>query len=328
MRGAWRWMRHVALAIGLAGAVAPLAGAQATRATDVQLGVTSSADSVTVGDPFRIAVRVRAPLGSTIEFPQGPDSTAAVQLLDPVAAPVVLQDPSAVDQTVTYRVAAWDVDSLRVDLGELVVRTPAGVRRYALADTIFVRSVLPADSAQRVPKPVRPIFEASAAPAWWWLLLAIAVALLALLLWWWWRRRQPAGGAAPEDAYARAREEFERIERLGLIEAGERGRFVALVIEVLRDYLQARLPAARVSHTSTELLLALRTEPTVPHEQLGAVLAEGDLIKFARRAVSAERARQLGAEARAVVEATEEAVRRAAAAEEAARQARARREAA
>lgn len=294
---------------------------QQPPADRVQLGISRSADTVTVGDPFRIAIRVRAPLGSRIEFPAGPDSTAAVQLLDPVA-PADRADPGAVDQTATYRVAAWDVDSQRVALGELVVRTPAGVERFTLDEIVFVRSVLPADSTQRVPKPPRPIFEAPSAPTWLWWLLALAVALLLLLWWWLWRRRRPAV-VAPEDAYARAREEFDRVERLGLIEAGERGRYVALVVEVLRDYLQARHPEARLSHTSTELLLALRRQPTVPMERLGALLAEADLVKFARRPVTPERARALGADARGIVESVEEAVRRALAAEEAARQARA-----
>ena len=309
--------------IGVMGALALAAmGVRTTHAQSpagppverVSIGIASSADTVTVGDPFRIGVRVRAPLGSTIEFPQGPDSTAAVQLLDAMT-PVAASSPGAVEQTATYRVAAWDVDSQRVVLGELVVRTPRGVERYTLVDTVFVRSVLPADSSLHVPKPVRPIFDVEAPPSWLWLLIALAVAALLFLLWWWWRRRRRAQGTPSVDAYARATEEFARIERLGLIEAGERGRYVALVVEVLRDYLEARYADARLSHTSTELLIALRGRPTVPHERLGAVLAESDLIKFARRTVSAERARQLGAEARAVVDATEESLRRAAAAE-------------
>lgn len=313
------------LAVTLAQPLAAQAPAQQPSAPTVdrvQIGTTVSADTVTVGDPFRIAVRVRAPIGTTIEFPAGPDSTAAVQLLDSVT-PVARQDPGAVDQTATYRVAAWDVDSQRVQLGELVLRTPAGVRRYPLAESVFVRSVLPADSAQRVPKPARPIFDSTARPWWLWALLAAAIIALGLLLWWWWRRRRRPGAPAPEDAYGRAQEEFERVERLRLVEAGERGRHVALMIDVLRDYLQARHPDARLSHTSTELLMALRGRAAVPTERLGAILAEADLVKFARRSVSAERARQIGLESRAIVESVEEAHRRALAAAEAERQAQA-----
>lgn len=307
----------------------PLGAAAQGTSPDAQVGILASAETVTVGDPFRVAVRVRAPLGSTVEFPSGPDSTRAVQLLDPMATPVASPDPSVVDQTASYRVAAWDVDSQRVELGELVVRTPAGVQRFQLVKPVFVRSVLPADSTQHVPKPVRAIFGEAAPSSWLWLVVALALALLALLLWWWLRRRRPAV-AAPEDAHARALEEFQRVERLGLIEAGERGRHVALMVEVMRGYLHARVPEAHLSHTSTELLLAMRRQALVPFERLGALLGEADLVKFARRAVSPDRARQLGTEARTIVEAVEEAIRRAAAADAArqAREASARKEAA
>lgn len=304
--------------------VLPLwAHAQGAPAPDrVQYGVTQSADTVTVGDPFRVVVRVRAPLGSQVEFPAGPDTTGAVQLLDP-PAPVTQQDPQAVDQSATYRVAAWDVGTLLIAIGELVVRGPGGEQRITLpAESIHVRSVLPADSSDRTPKPVRPVFAQPGIPWWVWALVALAVALLVFALWWWFRRRRVPAPVAPEDAYARAQEEFDRVDRLGLVEVGERGRHVALVVEILRDYLQARYPDARLSHTSTELLIAMRGRDTLPQERLGALLAESDLVKFARRTVSPDRARQLALESRAIVEAVEQAIRRADAAEAAARQQR------
>jgi hypothetical protein len=132
-----------------------------------------------------------------------------------------------------------------------------------------------------------------------WAALA-ALALLLLLLWWWRNRKREKPIAIP-DPFARAEREFARIERLGLIEAGERGRYVALVIEVLRDYLAARYATAPLSLTSTELLGAVKAERAVPNERLMRVLNEADLIKFARRQVSNDRARELGREARAIV---------------------------
>jgi hypothetical protein len=88
---------------------------------------------------------------------------------------------------------------------------------------------------------------------------------------------------------------------LALLEAGERGRYVTLVIEVLRDYLAARHTRAALSLTSTELQRAAQELPTVPEGRLGRVLTDADLIKFARRAVSTDRAHDLGREARAIV---------------------------
>lgn len=310
------------LAAALA-ALAPLAvtapaHAQGGGAPEVQMGLAVQPETVTVGQPFVVRLRVHAPPGATIAFPAAPDSAAAVEALDPRQVQPNT-NPTGVDQTASYRLAAWDVGDQPLRLGEVVVRVGAAERRLPLgAAKVFVASVLPADSAQRVPKPPRAIFEA--APPWWWpwLPILLAVALLLLLLWWWWRRRRRNRPAAPEpSAIEYAEREFARVEALGLLDAGERGRFVALMVDVLRDYLARRLPAAEVSLTSTELLGALRMGPsrrTVPLDRLAPLLAEADLIKFARRPVARDRAEALGGEARAIVRDVE----RARAAEEAA----------
>jgi hypothetical protein len=73
------------------------------------------------------------------------------------------------------------------------------------------------------------------------------------------------------------------------------------MVEVLRDYLAARYAKAPLSLTSTELLAAMRGERAVPNDRLVRALNEADLIKFAKRPVSNERARELGREARAIV---------------------------
>jgi hypothetical protein len=108
----------------------------------------------------------------------------------------------------------------------------------------------------------------------------------------------PRGCLLPRTA---AQAEFQRIESLRLLDAGERGRYVSLMIEVVRDYLAARYSAATLALTSTELQRSLHTAPHVPVDRLGRLLLDADLIKFARRPVSGDRARELGREARALV---------------------------
>ena len=277
------------------------AGAQATGAPIlVQAAVGVEPDTVRIGDPFLVEVGIRAPLGATIAFPPAPDSTGAVQGLDPVRVET-RPDSGGVVQWGYYRVAAWDIGDQTISLGDVVVTVGGRSRRISLAGhKVFVASVLPADTTLRVPKPPRPLYE-FAAPAWWlWAALA-ALALLLLLVWWWWRRRKRNRPVVIPDPFARAEREFARIEALRLIEAGERGRYVTLVVEVLRDYLAARYPNAPLSLTSTELLAALRNARAVPNERLMRVLNETDLIKFARRPVTTDRARELGREVRAIV---------------------------
>lgn len=288
----------------VAAVVALIAGGRVAFAQEqipVKAGVTIAPDSVRIGDAFRVTVGIRAPLGATIEFPAGTDSTSTVQSLDPVVVRTS-SDTTAVEQYADYRVAAWDVGSQPIKLADAVVHLN-GVERHVplVASAVFVRSVLPADTAKQVPKPPRDLFTFSVFP--WWIVAAIVAAaiIVGLLLWWWMRRRRRRVVDVPLDPYARAEAEFQRIEALGLLEAGERGRYVALTIEVLRDYLAARYAEATLSLTSTELQRSTRELPFVPHERLIRVLTEADLIKFARRPVSSVRARELGSEARAIV---------------------------
>jgi hypothetical protein len=281
-------------------AVSSAAGAQAIP---IKAGVTVNPDSVKIGDPFHVVVGIRAPKGATIDFPRALDTTAAIQSLDPVAIRTS-GDTTALEQYADYRVAAWDVDTQFVRLEDAIVRFNGAQRRVPLSGSkVYVLSVLPKDSAERVPKPPRPLFETSAFPWWIWAAIAAAVLALLLLLWWWWRRRRKPGAIEEVDPYRRAVAEFDRIEALGLIDAGERGRYVALTVEVLRDYLAARYAQASLSLTSTELARSVRELPHIPSDRLIRLLTEADLIKFARRPVSGDRAREIGRDARTIVEA-------------------------
>lgn len=294
------WIVGGGAALSLVGGVAG-AQSRAQPTFQVKAGVTIAPDSVRVGDPFRVTIGVRAPAGAAIEFPRALDTTAAVQSLDPV------QVRTSADTTVTeqygdYRVAAWDIGNQPIRLEDVLVRYDGVVRRVSIVgESVFVKSVLPADSTKRIPKPPRPLIELSAIPWWLWALIAAAVIAIGLLLWWWLHRRKTPPTVAVVDPFGRAEKEFQRIEALGLLDAGERGRYVTLMIEVLRDYLAARYAAAMLSLTSSELQRTVRDLPHVPQDRLTRLLTEADLIKFARRPVSGERARELGREARAIV---------------------------
>ncbi|MEX2153591.1 MAG: DUF4381 family protein [Gemmatimonadaceae bacterium] len=271
----------------------------------VRAGVTMSKDTVTVGEPFEIRVRVRAPADAEIRFPDNPDSSGTVQARDPRTI-VTTDSVQWLDQTATYHVAAWDLGRQRARLDDVVVLWdgPAyrGERRVPVGVTeVFVRSVLPADSALRVPKPARPLWETKAFP-WWLLALLLTAIAIAIAVWWWWRRRRQPPVVVPVDPYVRAQKEFNRLEAMGLVDAGERTRFVALAVEVLRDYLAARHPDASLALTSRELVAAMRKHPTVPFEQLSRVLHEADLAKFAGWTHAEQHARDLGKAARALVE--------------------------
>ncbi|MDP1857056.1 MAG: hypothetical protein Q8K82_00215 [Gemmatimonadaceae bacterium] len=291
---------------------APNASATRPPASTASMGVLSRGvvvqpESVTVGDPFRVVVRVRAPRGAVVEFPIAPDSGTGVEALDPVVV-VPSADSTATEQTATYRLAAWDVGRLPIRFPDVLVTEGDVVRRLSLGRNLVVEvvTVLPADSSERVPRPPRALFEFG--PPWWWWVIVAAVALaLVGLLWWWWRRRE---GPPPvvRTAYEMAQDEFARIESLELIASGERGHFVALVTDVARSYLARVMPIATPSLTTIELVHALRGEARVPLSRLTRVMHEADLVKFAGAAIDAEHALAIGIESRAIVDAVDTAL--------------------
>jgi hypothetical protein len=291
----------IALVAAIALGGSPLDAQSAGSATiRVQGGAVVDRDTVTVGDVVQLTVRVRAPLGATINFPTAPDSLAPVQALEP---PVVRDgaDSSGADRVATYRLAAWDVGRQPIKLGDVLVQLDDVERRVALAmPTLFVKSVLPADSTLRVPKPARALLAVHApVPWWWWALAALAVLVLGLLFWWWRRRRRRS---EPEkDPFGAAEAAFARVERLRLVEAGEAGRFAALMTDVVRRYLAERHEAASLAQTSGELLGAVRGVATVPFDRLRRLLDAVDPVKFAAAPIAAQQARELGGEARAIV---------------------------
>ena len=283
--------------------IAAAFAAQAQQAPiPVQAGVTLERDTVTVGEVVRLVMRVRAPLGATIGFPTTVDSSAVVQPLEPPVVRNGADSINAVDRLATYRLSAWDIGSQVIRLGNVTVQTDAGDRQVALTlPTLFVRSVLPADTALRIPKPARPILAIpTPTPWWWWALGALAALVVGLLAWWIVRRRR--GSRPTGDPYRDALVEFERIERLRLIEAGEPGRHVALMTDVLRRYLAGRLDGVSLALTSGELQAVVRTVATVPHDALRNVFESVDPVKFANAPLAADRARAIGEEAKAVVQ--------------------------
>lgn len=298
----------------------------------LRAGTLVRPDTVQVGDPFVFVVSVEVPQTARVEWPSITDTSAVVAMRAPVRVRTTDRGQVRIE-VATYELAAWDLGSLPIGLPDVQVHLGTNTLRVPLAATrVNVKTVLPGDTTLHKPKPAKALFP-RVVPWWerWWPALAVVAGLL--LLWWLWRHRRQAStmkSRAPLDVYARAMHDFERLERLSLVDAGEGGRYVALAVEVLRTYLSARVPAATLSHTTPELVVVLADDIRVPIAQLLTLLEESDGIKFARRAITPVRARALAGDARGIVEQIERAeqARIAAIAAQREAQARAEREAA
>jgi membrane protein implicated in regulation of membrane protease activity len=264
------------------------------------MGYRVSPDTVIIGQPFNLFVKIAAPMGVRFEFPAGPDTATQNGV-----RPIELRGEKLVSMlgdtaVALYHLVAWDVGVQPLRLPDVRATFGGAERRLPLAAaSVFVRSVLPADTSLRVPKPPRPLIVLPVFNWWPWLALAAAI-IAAVLLWWAWRRYRNRP-KAPIDPYVRAQREFERIERMGLLEADRGREYLALIVDAAREYLAARVPGVRRSDTTSELLRAMQPRDGVEAE-LPRLLERADLVKFARADIARDEAREAALAIRAIVD--------------------------
>ena len=288
------------LGLFLLAALAPQAVQTPPGDLQVKMGYRVSPDTVLIGQPFQLFIKIHAPTGVRFEFPAGPDTTTQNGI-----RPVELRGEKQVtmlgDTAVAlYNLVAWDVGVQPLRIPDVRVTFEGQERRPPLgAASVFVKSVLPADTSLRVPKPARPLIVL---PVFNWLLwlALLAAAIIAALLWWAWRRYRNRP-KAPIDPYVRAQQEFARIEQRRLLEDGRYSDYYAAMVDVVREYLAARVPGVRRSDTTSELLRTMQPGEGLESE-LPRLLERGDLVKFARADVPLEESREAGLTLRAMVD--------------------------
>jgi hypothetical protein len=280
---------------------AQLLNAQQPGATiPVQMGFTVTPDTVVIGQPFNLFIKIHAPKGVRFEFPAGPDTA-----MQNGVRPIELRGEKIVSVVADtaiglYHLVAWDVGLQLLRIPDVHVAAE-GVDRVAPLGgaSVFVKSVLPADTSLRVPKPPRPFIVLPVFNWWPWIAL-LAALILAAVGWWLWRRyknRPPI----PLDPYVRAQREFERIEKQRLLEDDRAAEYFTAIADVVREYLAGRVPGVRRSDTSNELLRTMQPRDGVEAE-LPALLERADMIKFARVSISAPEAAPVRDTARAIVD--------------------------
>jgi hypothetical protein len=266
----------------------------------VQMGFRVSPDTVLIGQPFNLFIKVLAPTGVRFEFPTGPDTTTQNGV-----RPIELRGEKIVSMlgdtaVALYHLVAWDVGTQPLRFPDVRVTFEGQERRPPLGGAfVFVKSVLPADTSLRVPKPARPPITL---PVFNWLLwlglLAAAIALV--LLWWAWRRYRNRP-KRPMDPYVRAQREFAAIEARRLLETNRAAAYLVAMVDVVREYLAARVPGVRRSDTTLELLNVMKPRDPVETE-LPRWLGEADMVKFARADVASGDAAEAGRVLRAIVD--------------------------
>ncbi len=293
-------MNYLSLLLLLLQAIAPRTAQNPQTTLPVQMGYRVNPDTVLIGQPFNLFIKVLAPKGVRFEFPPGPDTTTQNGV-----RPIELRGEKVVSMladtaVALYHVVAWDIGTQPLRFPDVRVSFEGQERRLPLADaSVLVKSVLPADTSLRIPKPARPLIVLPVINWLLWLGL-LAAAIAAVLLWWAWRRYRNRP-KPPVDPYVRAQHEFARIAARRLLEDGQSEEYFAAMVDVAREYLVARIPGVRRSDTSSELVRAMKPRDGVEAE-LPRLLDEADLVKFARAEISLEDARQAGLALKAIVD--------------------------
>lgn len=262
------------------------------QTAEVRASAAVVPQTITVGDVFHAAIRVAAPAGMEIVFP---DSLELPREVESAGRREIRIDTIGGEHQVTavYPLTAWRPGDVPLPPAEITVRDTAGARTIEVSFPAFaLASVLPTDTAGIEPKPAKDVLGANR--IWWPILLAAGV-LLALLaaLWWWYRRRAPHETVAPSPVVSPRERVFARLDAArsaGLVEAGRTKEFYIEVTEALREYLETL--DVRWSRDLTTSELAGRMRGLGVDAQAAALiglLGNGDLVKFAqRRPLSAE----------------------------------------
>jgi len=266
----------------------------------VQMGYRVNPDTVIIAQPFNLFIKVLAPRGVRFEFPLGPDTTTQNGV-----RPMELRGEKIVSMlgdtaVALYHLVAWDVGTQPLRFPDVKVSFQGQERTIPLGGaSVFVKSVLPADTSLRIPKPPRPLIIL---PVFNWLLWAgiLAAAVALILLWWAWRRYRNRP-KPPIDPYVHAQQQFARLEARKLLDKGEAEEFVAAIADIVREYLAVRVQGVRRSNTTAELLAAMRPQDGVEAE-LPRLLDRADLVKFARADIARDEAAKIGSLAEEIVD--------------------------
>jgi hypothetical protein len=256
----------------------------ALHAQSVTVGI--SRDSILVGDPVRIVLRIDGvPANTEIVLP---DSLAATEDVENGGRLRMRRDtmPGGVARiTAVYPVILWRPGATTLPVVPMIVKSDANERTEQVKlPTVNVLSVLPADTTAIEPKPPKDVWGANR--LWWPWLLAAAVLLLVIgLLIWWYRKRRKVPVEMPQipmvDPRERALKQLQHIAELRLAEQGQFKQHYILLSETLRNFATAMEPEWSTDLTTEEL--APRVKRRADAAPLITLLRSADTVKFARR---------------------------------------------
>ena len=306
-----RWWVGLALrAVGLLLVACAVAVGQAEE-PPVKVEVRVEPGEVTVGDVFMLTVQVTAQKHVNLKLPgEGADfGPAEVRSFDKEES----RGPSG--ETVVrlrYDLALFEVGEREIKAPPISYQEEGAKTRQAARPTagVTVKSVLPKGAQD-----IKDIRGPRAMPlsAWYWVGLTAAALLLlglvaaGIILW-----RRLSGQedeeerAPPLPAHVEALGALDELEAEDLVAQGKLKEHYVTLSWIIRRYLSRRYRVAALEETTVMLAASLRSSGRAPAQARDflPVLAEADLVKFARYRPEDVQAKRAVDDARRVVNAT------------------------
>ncbi len=278
-------LKSVLVAVLLCGA-APAAG-DPSGDIPVEFKITRSRDSLLIGEELVIAVTAIYPAGTKLHQPAEVKSDGRflmkeARLLSSKQVSGSLEDKYEFvgSPFVSGAQELPDLEFVWHDSVDSVMTV------FAKPGSIFVKSVLPADTAGL---DIKDIVGPQELPGRRWLIAVIilaAVGSLAAGYWLYKRRllRMPLPDVPAESPYEIALRRLNALAAAGLIEKGNFKQYYIELTLILRNYIEGRFGIAAIESTTLELKRSLRHDdlPRVQADAALSVLMRADLVKFAK----------------------------------------------
>jgi hypothetical protein len=255
-------------------------------------------DSVMIGDQFTLEVRVSKDMMQAVGFPEFLNGEIApgVELLEEFAPDTLASDGRRHTIGKRYRVTIWEEGDYRMSPYPAIYADKNVVDTLWSKDSLRVRvTSFAIDLEKDKPLDIKPPaglrlrFGEIAG----WLALALAVAALVVLGVWLvrkYRRHIPLlGGARPDlPPHVEAIRRLEALRLQRLPQSGKHKQYYSGLTDILRTYLERRFGIGAMEMTSAEIVEAVEAPRRAGEvddkrrDDLAALLAEADLVKFAK----------------------------------------------
>lgn len=241
-------------------------------------------DTITIGDPFVLRLRVHRGVDDKVEIAYGKNFSQPFEIRHTGGVETEQLKNGRVRETQDLVLAIYQVGAFRVPPVSVHFVNAEGDSGKITSQPIdvLVQSVRPEGTTDiRDVKP--PWVIVAQIPAWFWLAVGGLILLLAGLVWYIYRRRhRPEVELPPPPINWLV--ELDRVGQLGLIERENYRQYYSLLSAVLRRCLEAKTPVHAVERTTFEIGRDLRAQ-AFDDQLVMAIedfLNEADRVKFAK----------------------------------------------